>query len=167
MLKGLSPRVRGNHLVDHRLDGQHGSIPACTGKPADSPGTPCHPRVYPRVYGETEVEITSGDTYTGLSVAPHLSPRVRGNRRRCASATTPLGSIPACTGKPMRRRRTARVLGVYPRVYGETYRNDARHRTPEGLSPRVRGNRLCRTVTGMTSRSIPACTGKPYLGDTP
>ena len=50
---------------------------------------------------------------------------------------------------------------VYPRVCGGT----ASHRcigTPdEGLSPRVRGNRLRHRGTGGGGRSIPACAGEP------
>ena len=33
LLEGLSPRVRGNHLVQVYLVAAGGSIPACAGKP--------------------------------------------------------------------------------------------------------------------------------------
>ena len=96
-LLGLSPRVRGNQAKDAVMRLAFGSIPACTGKPT-ARGSPNHgSRVYPRVYGETHVSPSLGNSITGLS------PRVRGNPgcgRRAAFAS---GSIPACTGKPFRR----------------------------------------------------------------
>ena len=50
---GLSPRVRGNPNDRTSAPSQHGSIPACAGKPhiLDTPSTPL--AVYPRVCGET------------------------------------------------------------------------------------------------------------------
>ena len=50
---------------------------------------------------------------------------------------------------------------VYPRVYGETPNYGAANLSIQGLSPRVRGNRLQRQRSHPLRRSIPACTGKP------
>ena len=111
---GLSPRVRGNPRPCLRLPRPCRSIPACTGKPR-------YPRigtglaeVYPRVYGETPRTINLPGSFEGLS------PRVRGNRAGRAGRDRYLGSIPACTGKPVGTGRRGWVNGVYPRVYGET-----------------------------------------------
>ena len=50
---GLSPRVRGNPFLESGDVQGYGSIPACAGEPAGSPG-PCRRiRVYPRVCGGT------------------------------------------------------------------------------------------------------------------
>ncbi len=72
-LKGLSPRVRGNHRVPPAVRPVRGSIPACAGEPPKwTPRTP-YGRVYPRVCGGT-----SGITVASLPLGG-LSPRVRGN----------------------------------------------------------------------------------------
>ena len=52
-----------------------------------------------------------------------------------------VGSIPACTGEPISRRRGKRCGRVYPRVYGGTRYGADGPGGHRGLSPRVRGNR--------------------------
>ena len=79
-----------------------------------------------------------------------------------------VGSIPACTGKPGRRRTLLPRQRVYPRVYGETYRPKSSAFSPLGLSPRVRGNLAGAAQDHGDEGSIPACTGKPMpSGSTP
>ena len=51
--RGLSPRVRGNHLQEGRARACYGSIPACAGEPSSPAAGPAPPRVYPRVCGGT------------------------------------------------------------------------------------------------------------------
>ena len=70
---GLSPRVRGN--LDSFLPSMTnpGSIPACTGEPTIEEAVIALNKVYPRVYGGTN------EVFLNKSVAPGLSPRVRGN----------------------------------------------------------------------------------------
>ena len=94
---GLSPRVRGNPPADRLYARVSGSIPACTGKPPTRQPPRSRRWVYPRVYGETSMTIDTFLSRTGLS------PRVRGNQRCPLLVGRPLGSIPACTGKPRRR----------------------------------------------------------------
>ena len=72
-----------------------------------------------------------------------------------------LRSIPACTGKPYDVAEQLTTSGVYPRMYGETYRKRRRCRSPTGLSPHVRGNRYVAGAPVDGRGSIPACTGKP------
>ena len=154
-IKGLSPRVRGNLLVQAALVAALRSIPACAGEPRQRPvgsvGTP----VYPRVCG--------GTAQMGISAVRRLglSPRVRGNlpfRQFCAGLS---GSIPACAGEPHHRLAAFGVAGVYPRVCGGTRRADWWNGPAPGLSPRVRGNPSPDSAAGGSVRSIPACAGEP------
>ena len=94
--KGLSPRVRGNRLkcLDKCL--KVGSIPACTGKPCSAAREEAAAGVYPRVYGETHCHRPRRQHHYGLS------PRVRGNHLRGPKGHARAGSIPACTGKPLK-----------------------------------------------------------------
>ena len=94
LIRGLSPRVRGN--LD-RLDlgpVLRGSIPACAGKPDGASYARTHAAVYPRVCGETPESSSTARHTTGLS------PRVRGNPPATARGLPRRGSIPACAGKP-------------------------------------------------------------------
>ena len=52
-VRGLSPRVRGNQTKQGDHVKIRGSIPACTGEPAESQARPLLDKVYPRVYGGT------------------------------------------------------------------------------------------------------------------
>ena len=154
---GLSPRVRGNRLQIRRGYGRGRSIPACTGEPPAPASATLLAGVYPRVYGGT---APGSSRHFGVS---GLSPRVRGNRRCHCPDLCQVGSIPACTGEPIRTGNCWRRGRVYPRVYGGTRRLCMREQPRNGLSPRVRGNRKrsweCRSCGG----SIPACTGEPAL----
>ncbi len=131
------------------------SIPACTGKPTLNLPSSTDVPVYPRVYGET---------WSWLSQSPDpegLSPRVRGNPHRPIRKVRPVGSIPACTGKPDQNQAFHPFSKVYPRVYGETLDHSGMDFVSQGLSPRVRGNRSPTRSPPDLMRSIPACTGKP------
>ena len=98
-----------------------------------------------------------------------LSPRVRGNRGGRGSDGEYRGSIPACAGEPNSVSAFMKARRVYPRVCGGTDVQCAVGALPDGLSPRVRGNR--RSVQRGRCRlgSIPACAGEPAptssLGD--
>ncbi len=152
---GLSPRVRGNPIVAAIRQALIGSIPACTGEPAHRAPARRLVAVYPRVYGGT----TQGPIM--LSDQEGLSPRVRGNPIVAAIRQALIGSIPACTGEPAHRAPARRLVAVYPRVYGGTTQGPIMLSDQEGLSPRVRGNRI-RWACGMPWKgSIPACTGEP------
>ncbi len=154
---GLSPRVRGNLIQRRRGLGPRGSIPACTGEPGAGIRTngPC--RVYPRVYGGTLVD-------DGHLIEAHgLSPRVRGNPRGGGFCACRARSIPACTGEPKACTRRKSSLRVYPRVYGGTAPRMNMGMDALGLSPRVRGNLRRRGRPADMRRSIPACTGEPWI----
>ncbi len=114
--EGLSPRVRGNRSIAHRITGMVRSIPACAGEPrpaaCPAPGT----AVYPRVCGGTVRQVRGKPTLRGLS------PRVRGNLGFHAGQDALLRSIPACAGEPRLPCRAGCLVEVYPRVCGGTSR---------------------------------------------
>ena len=71
------------------------------------------------------------------------------------------GSIPACTGEPVRTIKRQVFPRVHPRVYGGAIPGWAYLDASWGPSPRVRGSRrLCLSWVSMEG-SIPACTGEP------
>ena len=131
---GLSPRGRGNRLLQPAGPARGRSIPAWAGKPYGCHRMHHQLRVYPRVGGETEnIEVTH-------AAIDGLSPRGRGNRRQRRHCRQTRGSIPAWAGKPATPMPAPRQLGVYPRVGGETGRSYKDHEIEDGLSPRGRGN---------------------------
>ena len=91
--------------------------------------------VYPRMYGETR--------YHSVLLRPRsgLSPHVRGNPEAGTVDLSRVGSIPACTGKPVEIHVEQPTGEVYPRMYGETCNCQLHARANRGLSPHVRGNR--------------------------
>ena len=155
VIRGLSPRVRGNRFAPClRRDGSR-SIPACAGEPPAQAFPAGMNEVYPRVCGGT-----------GLTGAPHvaadgLSPRVRGNRPTAGRRVRGVRSIPACAGEPSFGRRRKCWTRVYPRVCGGTSLSSGEQWRQMGLSPRVRGNRCRRSRWYASRRSIPACAGEP------
>ena len=159
-VSGLSPRVRGNPLVYWTPARTTRSIPACAGEP---PGRQNHRPlhgVYPRVCGGTRLSTWTLPDRVGLS------PRVRGNLRRPDRPGRQLRSIPACAGEPQEIPVRGGAGTVYPRVCGGTANKGRYARDSEGLSPRVRGNRLPEAREGRHARSIPACAGEPAYSPT-
>ena len=152
---GLSPRVRGNRA--RAILGRENiwSIPACAGEPDQRRNTGAIHKVYPRVCGGTGGRRCAGAASNGLS------PRVRGNRVDKPRSALRIRSIPACAGEPGYRAQTPDRASVYPRVCGGTAATGKTGHIPSGLSPRVRGNRLCNQLPLHHSRSIPACAGEP------
>ena len=92
--RGLSPRVRGNLVLQHPDTMELRSIPACAGEPFGGAGT--------------------DDALDGLS------PRVRGNRQNFRQGVGVGGSIPACAGEPGHPANRDALSAVYPRVCGGT-----------------------------------------------
>ena len=157
--RGLSPRVRGNHLAAHLPDSAGRSIPACAGEPSTTAGRTAARAVYPRVCGGT------GSSVAGKAAQKGLSPRVRGNRRHQPPAGVCVWSIPACAGEPLSPVAIWRAWWVYPRVCGGTAAGWSRRDLARGLSPRVRGNLTGLLVRVPKRRSIPACAGEPLSRD--
>ena len=155
LTRGLSPRVRGIPPMAGRFLEPRRSIPACTGNPPADPGTSTIVGVYPRVYGESALDLFCGGGGAGLS------PRVRGIHWPPEVQSTIRRSIPACTGNPLRRLSTTWPPAVYPRVYGESSHACLGRQHRRGLSPRVRGIQHRRVPGRLARGSIPACTGNP------
>ena len=155
LVSGLSPRVRGNPPLVASTGDIEGSIPACAGEPVWRVPRYQGAKVYPRVCGGTGLRRWQDGVGLGLS------PRVRGNLRSVRLGSPSRRSIPACAGEPARTAPDTRRTGVYPRVCGGTPSPAIACRTRGGLSPRVRGNPLCKAPASATPRSIPACAGEP------
>ena len=132
---GLSPRVRGNRGWLAVTGVAVGPIPACAGQPSSGMADERLARAYPRVCGATMNPTSIGSDGSGLS------PRVRGNREKEPDGTIFIGPIPACAGQPGERARRDYLYWAYPRVCGATCGMAGAGAVPQGLSPRVRGNR--------------------------
>ena len=153
--KGLSPRGRGNHSLEHDCEIARRSIPAWAGKPPFAVSEPHSYRVYPRVGGET---LGSGGIHR---CRDGLSPRGRGNRYRSSGPSSSFRSIPAWAGKPRMAVRQWLLRQVYPRVGGETLPQPPPAVDHQGLSPRGRGNLAFVAHKHDRAGSIPAWAGKP------
>ena len=114
VIRGLSPRGRGNRSFTAPTGWSGASIPAWAGEPPRSLAMAAYVTVYPRVGGGTQAS-------NRLSSAPSgLSPRGRGNRGPWARCRQRLGSIPAWAGEPATGRWCRPDTAVYPRVGGGT-----------------------------------------------
>ena len=157
VVRGLSPRVRGNPIEPDATDHARGSIPACAGEPPCRAGAPARDRVYPRVCGGTRSLRLRWKWTAGLS------PRVRGNPKGARRRPLRTRSIPACAGEPGGCGCPAGRRRVYPRVCGGTCPPPWLPPPTGGLSPRVRGNRRTDGLDTEGERSIPACAGEPMM----
>ena len=180
-LCGLSPRLRGNHVLKNAGVQVQRSIPAPAGEPCcGSPracggtgrpgvrwGSGMLAAVYPRACGGTVWTSSPRCWSSGLS------PRLRGNRmddavrgagprvypRACGGTIELHGSrgwspvYPRACGGTMTR--------VYPRACGGTLTLHADVSQGDGLSPRLRGNPRGWWRTPGPSGSIPAPAGEP------
>jgi len=109
---GLSPRVRGHHVLMLPSSKRPGSIPTCAGASPRSCPPPLRSGVYPHVCGG----ITTARRRRSQSQG--LSPRVRGHRPQPALAVGQGGSIPTCAGASALRTRSQQQMWVYPHVCG-------------------------------------------------
>ncbi len=113
-ISGLSPRMRGNRVLEGCRTQGKGSIPAHAGEPWKPAGNASGPTVYPRACGGTNL------LRPGQSSATGLSPRMRGNHLIHAPVDQRVGSIPAHAGEPSNCRPVYNFVGVYPRACGGT-----------------------------------------------
>ena len=114
LIRGLSPRVRGNLVARADGDQAAGSIPARAGEPWRSARRTAASRVYPRACGGTKTWIICAPLSAGLS------PRVRGNHGLAKLDADGRGSIPARAGEPPGLRHFLAGDEVYPRACGGT-----------------------------------------------
>ena len=154
-MRGLSPRVRGNpDLGDGAVEDAR-TIPACAGEPVSASRRIAAITDYPRVCGGTALPRRDPDP------VPGLSPRVRGNPLRYAGRRGVDGTIPACAGEPGILPAMRENPGDYPRVCGGTRFDIDATPSLQGLSPRVRGNRIDGSWPVLLPGTIPACAGEP------
>ena len=86
---------------------------------------------------------------------------MRGNRSRGAVRRGCEGTIPAHAGEPARRRGSTQEPRDYPRACGGTLRILGQRPQGEGLSPRMRGNRVTGVFRQGIGGTIPAHAGEP------
>ena len=134
--RGLSPRLRGNPRHPGPPNEALGSIPALAGEPSGRIQEKLLAAVYPRACGGTPRAVSSD------SLASGLSPRLRGNRPRLRLSEQRPRSIPALAGEPAIPPPEAHIAAVYPRACGGTLPASGKPHRPQGLSPRLRGNRV-------------------------
>ena len=155
--RGLSPRVRGNRGLRHRLGRGIGPIPASAGEPPYRNPDPDAARAYPRECGGT------GRTKIGPGALQGLSPRVRGNRAVHPAEHRLRGPIPASAGEPGAARAPPGRGRAYPRECGGTAPGSFTAAIRAGLSPRVRGNRE-QQAAGLRGHGLsPRVRGNPGI----
>ena len=147
--------VRGNPRRRRADPDRCGSIPACAGEPNAGPAGQWLSRVYPRMCGGTRRKPGLSSSHRGLS------PHVRGNQAVARTFVSSFGSIPACAGEPKIAKGNSRLIQVYPRMCGGTFRSCPMSASVLGLSPHVRGNQHRRREADRRHGSIPACAGEP------
>ena len=152
---GLSPRVRGNQFRHDWCPEHRRSIPAGAGEPSTPHQSPLSAAVYPRGCGGTDHTKDLARAVRGLS------PRVRGNPVERVTESTETRSIPAGAGEPRPARPRRPAGGVYPRGCGGTAFHSGISPCGDGLSPRVRGNRVQLIAHPFGNGSIPAGAGEP------
>ena len=113
-IAGLSPRGRGNLVLDLCCNSHYRSIPAWAGEPDSETRAVGFPRVYPRVGGGTRSPRLGNNGGDGLS------PRGRGNLKVTLSQPSYRRSIPAWAGEPCEGCPPNHLSQVYPRVGGGT-----------------------------------------------
>ena len=155
---GLSPRVRGNHLLELVPADYRRSIPARAGEPCLAYRDKPHRPVYPRACGGTPFTVECRNGAIGLS------PRVRGNLLAAPLLQAVRRSIPARAGEPQDEEGCPGEARVYPRACGGTSPCAPYRHWKQGLSPRVRGNRYRVVFRRIVTRSIPARAGEPPAG---
>ena len=139
---GLSPRLRGNRAFGKIVPHERRSIPAPAGEPHRVGNIKRNGEAYPRACGGTIWSIAIDSPAMGLS------PRLRGNQGTLAGLLGRRGSIPAPAGEPWAAPTERRPPSVYPRACGGTKRNLSEMPSILGLSPRLRGNRVCYARAG-------------------
>ena len=114
MVRGLSPRLRGNHRLTACAGSGARSIPALAGEPKLYYTFTRSYGVYPRACGGTARRGFLVDADLGLS------PRLRGNPAAARAELMGIRSIPALAGEPSVRIPRAVSSEVYPRACGGT-----------------------------------------------
>ena len=150
---GSSPRARGAAVLQPEMVGLARFIPACAGSRVVEHQTKRLRAVHPRVRGEQD---------PGAMILPFLSgssPRARGAGQIAIFLLECSRFIPACAGSSSADPAESSPIPVHPRVRGEQAVYLARHRQPDGSSPRARGAGFHDDSPSRRFRFIPACAG--------
>ena len=110
---GTSPRMRGKHKLDERLETIRRNIPAHAGKTGGLSFEPDTLQEHPRACGENCV---MGDA---VFHSIGTSPRMRGKPFLAHLGAGAEGNIPAHAGKTASLIRSIRVASEHPRACGE------------------------------------------------
>ena len=152
----LFPRIRGTGSARWPDPTGFRFIPAYTGNGGFEVLNDGDTSVYPRVYGERLIWMQNGRKPAGLS------PRIRGTVPTSEYPAIRLRFIPAYTGNGKYNHQELTLSAVYPRVYGERYRERVQELEERGLSPRIRGTGLAGWLYAVSERVIPADTGNGF-----
>ena len=131
--QGSSPRGRGKHVREAKVQDSLGLIPAWAGKTIEIGVAVSAARAHPRVGGENRDGDRDALTLHGSS------PRGRGKLLEADFQMTYNRLIPAWAGKTRTRRPGSTGTGAHPRVGGENSHHQHTGRSPMGSSPRGRG----------------------------
>ena len=127
VVRGTSPRSRGNRPGRRLRPAGQGYIPALAGEPSRRPGASAAESVHPRARGGTHPSGQRVDPMSGTS------PRSRGNRRQRTEPSSHHRYIPALAGEPPKKRRIAnRGHSSFLMRYSPSYLN-----TSFGGSPSI------------------------------
>ena len=155
MVRGPSPRWRGNP-EEHRGDkAPERTIPALAGEPRSSAVRSVRSKDHPRAGGGTCGCARSDRWPAGPS------PRWRGNRRWKRPRLVLSGTIPALAGEPFIGPPASDAFRDHPRAGGGTGAALQSSMANRGPSPRWRGNPLHLQSAALLVGTIPALAGEP------
>ena len=154
MMRGPSPRIRGEFHRRHGVHYLYRTIPANTGRITLESGYEGDLRDHPREYGENHLK--SGAT----EAAAGPSPRIRGELGRRLLSRLWLGTIPANTGRMVWRPPLPVAAWDHPREYGENTWHKGCDCAFLGPSPRIRGECRIPRDEVHAAGTIPANTGR-------
>ena len=155
---GSSPHARGGLSVPPAGDGRAGLIPACAGRACRPAGRHQRRGAHPRMRGEGAEAM--GAALRGEGSSPHA----RGGHPALERPGAFDRLIPACAGRARRSASHSGVSGAHPRMRGEGICFTANGSTTRGSSPHARGGRDGQGQDRGGQGLIPACAGRAASG---
>ena len=135
-----------------------GLIPAHAGKTIMEQTADAHGKAHPRACGE------NGRGRMRRCQGSGSSPRMRGKHCATGAAAGEVGLIPAHAGKTRGKPRRHSTCQAHPRACGENIYPSLKTCTAKGSSPRMRGKRVDKLISGLSGGLIPAHAGKTDAG---
>ena len=155
LLRGPSPRGRGNPVCEPVETLRIGAIPAWAGEPCRARRAGVGEGGHPRVGGGTDTLTLTVNGRQGPS------PRGRGNPVGLLRAELDHGAIPAWAGEPQAFTLPSDSERGHPRVGGGTGFRESPGAGWAGPSPRGRGNPFAPSPASPQLGAIPAWAGEP------